>query len=53
MDLSCQILVVGSGAAGTAVALDLVDRGYSVALAFHDPNSGASFSNQKWLHSGC
>jgi glycine/D-amino acid oxidase-like deaminating enzyme len=47
-----EIVVVGSGVAGSAIAHTLATSGRNVTLVFDSPIEGSSFSNQKWNHSG-
>jgi glycerol-3-phosphate dehydrogenase len=47
-----MITVVGSGVAGSAIALSLARRGLDVRLLYRAAEEGASFTNQKWHHSG-
>lgn len=46
------ITVVGGGVAGSAIAHALVRRRFDVQLLYRSAEEGASFTNQKWLHSG-
>ncbi|MGH9841479.1 MAG: NAD(P)/FAD-dependent oxidoreductase [Blastocatellia bacterium] len=51
-----KIVVLGSGAAGTAIAYELATRcganPSQVVLLYREKNEGSSFTNQKWKHSG-
>jgi len=47
-----MITVVGSGVAGSAIAHALVRAGLGVRLLYRAADEGASFTNQKWHHSG-
>lgn len=47
-----MITVVGSGVAGSAIALALIRLKLDVRLLYRAAEEGASFTNQKWHHSG-
>ena len=47
-----EVVVIGSGVAGSAIATALCRRGYKVTLLFRAAKEGSSFTNQKWSHSG-
>ena len=52
-DTRFDVLVIGAGVYGAAIAWDAVDRGLSVALIDRgDFGSGTSFNSLKTLHGG-
>lgn len=47
-----EVIVIGAGVAGSAVALELCRLGHKVTLLWRAEEEGSSFTNQKWHHSG-
>jgi glycine/D-amino acid oxidase-like deaminating enzyme len=47
-----DVVVIGAGVAGSAVATALCHSGHEVSLLFRGHHEGSSFTNQKWNHSG-
>jgi len=53
MSLSTQVLIIGGGITGTAIARDLALRGvHSILIDRSHINAGASGANHGVLHSG-
>lgn len=48
---SYEVVVIG-GAAGAVIASALKEKDVDVALLFREDTRGATYTNQKWLHSG-
>jgi cation diffusion facilitator CzcD-associated flavoprotein CzcO len=49
---STEVAVLGQGAAGVAATQELVQRGLQVKALDRGDGRGATWSNQRWKHSG-
>ena len=47
-----DVVVIGGGVAGSAIAYELSMVGKNVTVLFPQYDEGSSYTNQKWLHSG-
>lgn len=47
-----EVTILGCGAAGSAIAYFLAQKGVQVSVLYRHEDEGSSFTNQKWRHSG-